>query len=89
MAKHFREPGTPAPQPKRRTPEELGARDDATAQQDFFAGEPYAPAPYGQDGQQAYAPDAQEAPLADRASRRARPRRGGRRRLPLHQPAVL
>ena len=54
MAKHFREPGAPAPQPRRRTPEELGARDGAEAQQGFFEDAPYTPAPYGQqDGQQA------------------------------------
>lgn len=47
MAKHFREPGAPAPQPKRRVPEELGAHDGAAPQQGFFAGESYTPAPYG------------------------------------------
>ena len=82
MAKHFREPGAPAPQPRRRTPEELGARDDAEAQQDFFAGETYTPAPYGQQGeQQAYVP----APYADEAPRRARKKR----RWPIALACVL
>ena len=82
MAKHFREPGAPAPQPRRRAPEELGARDDAEAQQGFFTGEPYTPAPYGQqDGQQAYAP----APHADEAPRRARKKR----RWPIALACVL
>ena len=82
MAKHFREPGAPAPQPRRRAPEELGARDGAEAQQGFFEDTPYTPAPYGQqDGQQAYAP----APHADEAPRRARKKR----RWPIALACVL